>query len=183
MLINTQWSAIEQSNKSSIQEKKIRVSFLPAEGAASTPARAQAQDEPPAYSSPVSNAATPSAAPMASVTKNDHRPSDSKSSSEAVKSTAVGASVGAAAAGIASAIPNNTEELKAQLEDAKASIARLTKQVQDQGLRQRNTGGAQEKSTVGEVATSVQQNTPNGVPVPVTAALCLLSFLLAYLFF
>ena len=58
------WSSIEQTAKSSIQEKKIRVTFLPADGTASTPARGNRsstldEDVPPAYSSPVSNAATP----------------------------------------------------------------------------------------------------------------------------
>lgn len=65
----SQWANIEQTAKSSIQEKKIRVNFLPLPGQAgaahmSTPARSSAigtshEEEPPAYSSPFSTTATP----------------------------------------------------------------------------------------------------------------------------
>lgn len=50
------WSNIEQTAKSSIQEKKIKVNFLPADGAAQTNGivigHGAEDDQPPAYSSP-----------------------------------------------------------------------------------------------------------------------------------
>jgi hypothetical protein len=73
--------------------------------------------------------------------------------------------------------------LRVQLEEAKATISRLTAQASEAtGLRQRKTDSSQGKS---QLATATQpQTTPaGGVPVPITAGLCLLSFLLAYFLF
>lgn len=84
---------------------------------------------------------------------------------------------------IAAVLPSS-EDVHAQLEQAKATIARLTSQTQEQGLRQRKTEAfsGTERSR-GGTTTGVQQGTPNGVPVPMVAALCLMSFLIAYLLF
>lgn len=104
-------------------------------------------------------------------------------------SAAAGAVAGAvtgAAASVAAAMPKSSEDLNAQLQEAKAQIAKLTSQVQEQGsgLRQRNVGSdSKTKSSSTSSAAGMQQTTPNGVPVPITAALCLFSFLLAYLLF
>lgn len=176
------WANIEQNAKSSIQEKKIRVTFLPADsagaggglspaggaaiaagaGGAATAAAGGAvvangvashEDEPPAYSSP----------------------SADRSVADATETTAAeGSTLGT--------IPTSQEQLKQQLEEAKAHIARLQGQVQE-GLRQRKPQEAAEK-----VANSVQQSmqnapAPGGVPIQIVAGLCLLCFIIAWMFF
>ena len=99
----------------------------------------------------------------------------------------VKAAVSTTASSVASVTPTTTEEFKSQLADAKAQIARLTSQLQDQGLRQRKTEAitqdARERVTTGTTGMGVQTQTADGVPVQIVAGLCLLSFLVAYLFF
>ena len=110
-------------------------------------------------------------------------PEESKYTAAGIASTATAAAGGAAAA-VKNAVPTSTDEAKTQLENANAKIAQLTEQLKDQtGLRQRK-GFSDDKSSVGggSLATQ-QQHTPSGVPVPIVAALCLISFLLAYLLF
>jgi len=69
--------------------------------------------------------------------------------------------------------------LKAQLAEAQAKIVALS---QEGGLRMRKVAKGETSSpAVSEVATRLQA--AEGVPVQIVAALCLLSFLLAYLFF
>lgn len=74
-----------------------------------------------------------------------------------------------------------------QLAQAKSTIARLTSQNEEQGLRQRKSDAvnqdARERITTGTTGMGVQQQPADGVPVQIVAALCLLSFLLAYFFF
>lgn len=219
MLIYYQWSDIESSSssKSSIQEKKIRVNFLPAPGQvvpekhtagmASTPRKSglDTDDQPPAYSSPVSNAVTPARSsatlPTGPVSRLESRPEDAKSLGNAVDSagslashdksatagvmeSAVGAVTGAAAK-TTNMLPTSSDELKAQLESANATILRLKEQIQDNsGLRQRkgDASAADIDTTTRQPSTAMDQ-APSGVPVPVVAALCLVSFLLAYLLF
>ena len=220
-----QWSDIESASKSAIQEKKIRVNFLPAPGqqapdktaagaiagtgaaANSTPRKSglDIDDQPPAYSSPISNAATPARSsgsiPSGPVSRPESRPEDARSLGDAVNAAGVpdshensaAAGVMGTAAGAASGlasktsnlIPTSSEELKTQLDNANATILRLKEQIQDStGLRQRKAGlDAEEKdNAMGHSVTALQQ-APGGVPVPLVAALCLVSFLLAYLLF
>jgi len=63
-------------------------------------------------------------------------------------------------------------------------ISQLQTQAKDSLLRQRKTDAvskdAQDRLTTG---MGVQQAPAGGVPVQIVAALCLLCFLLAYLFF
>jgi hypothetical protein len=71
------------------------------------------------------------------------------------------------------------DELKAKLAEAQATIASY---AQEGGLRMRKVAkGETSNETVNEIAHRVQ--TTQGVPLQVVAALCLVSFLLAYLFF
>lgn len=89
---------------------------------------------------------------------------------------------GLAASAIAKTAELSYDELKQQLAQAEKLIGQLK---QDQGgLRQRKSGAADDKSgsKPAELAHQVRAGT-EGVPVQITAALCLLSFLLAYLFF
>ncbi len=95
--------------------------------------------------------------------------------------------VGAAASSLANAVPTSGDDLQAQLSQAKATIARMTQQSDEQGLRQRKADAvnqdSRERITTGTTGMGVQQQPADGVPVQIVAALCLLSFLLAYFLF
>lgn len=163
--VTTLWQTVEKTAKSSIQERKIRVNFLPADAA--TPNGVSSHDEPPAYSSPAPQFGSPS--PQSSM-------------AETTKSTlgnaAEATGIAAAAAAVSNAVPTSNEELQGQLAAAKAQIQKLTSQLQDPQLRQRKVQEASEK-----VQTVVQQSQDSGVPLQIVAGLCLISFLIAYLFF
>jgi len=83
----------------------------------------------------------------------------------------------------------DSSSLEAQLAEAKAQIAALTKQLEitgGNGLRQRNIStvsgdhGSRPSSSAGDILHATAEL---GVPVRVVAYLCLAAFLLAYLFF
>lgn len=181
--IPTIWQAIEKNAKSSIQERKIRVNFLPAEGATSTtngvPAPHRNSEEPSAYSSPSPQFGSPAA--HSAVTSTETRDYGKKSvddTNNSSSTTTVPSTVSSAVAAVSSAVPKSQEDLKQQLADAKAQISKLTSQLGDPQLRQRKVQEASEK-----MQTVVQQTGETGVPVQIVAGLCLLSFLLAYFFF
>ncbi|KAK7972966.1 phosphatidylinositol-binding protein scs2 [Apiospora saccharicola] len=168
------WDSID---KSQVIEKKIRVVFLSPRGSAGAgPSEVQT----PKRESTTSNGyeATPDAAPPAYSSPSDYRQDDK---SEDIKHEESSPSVLANAAAAASTAASVTyEELKVQLEKAQQTISQLK---QDQGgLRQRKAGPGEEKSTSAQLGQQVRQGT-EGVPIQMTAILCLLSFLLAYLFF
>jgi hypothetical protein len=75
-------------------------------------------------------------------------------------------------------------DVNAQLSEARAQIEKLKQQLTDEGLRRRKTS---DKQASRDIATSnLQQQhqvTESGVPLQTAAALCLLSFLIAYFFF
>lgn len=228
-----QWSNIEETAKSSIQEKKIRVNFMPPDGFltvghASTPSRQTGlhssthEGEPPSFNSPMSSMGTPqqhvtyAAPPATRVVEPEHlgevragpysrsvgTNGDTSTATTTATSqgsagidttepqTALGAaaaSVSAAATSVANALPT-TEDLKAQLDEARAQLARyMSQSTSDSGLRQRKVDGVSSNSTdrisTGNTGMGIQQAPPSGVPVPMVAALCLLSFLLAYFMF
>lgn len=155
--VTTLWQQVEKTAKASISEKKIRVNFLAAVGASTNGTLSSSQpgeEQPPAYSSPSPQFGSPG--PVAS----SSTPAKS-SSSELGRG---GSSSVAEATGITAA--------------AKAHIQKLTAQVQDPQFRQRKAQQASEK-----VQTVVQQSNESGVPLQIVAGLCLLSFLIAYLFF
>ncbi len=169
--LSSLWSNIEKTAKGSIQERKIRVNFLPAGGA--TTNGVSHEDQPPAYASPSPQFGSP--APASSESKSASNVDSAKSSaSNAAEATGV---AGAAAA-ISNAVPTSTDEMKQQLSAAQAQIAKLTAQAQDPQVRQRKVQEASEK-----MQTVVQQSQEGGVPLQIVAGLCLLSFLIAYLFF
>lgn len=162
--------------KSSIQEKKIRVNFLPADPAdpapATTPSRqatVNGSDAPPAYNSP------------SSPTQVSSTPPTSKPESKQVD---------AVAASTAAPLTSSTtmDDVKSQLKEAQQTISRLTDQLkeQEQGLRRRAAEASskekEDRSTTNTSSLSMEQ-VPTGVAVPMVAGLCLLSFLIAYLFF
>lgn len=189
VLIFLKWSHIEQTAKSSIQEKKIRVLFLSAEGA--TANGVDHSDAAPGYGSPSPTPMTPQrgvseGVGMAAIKQESATPersfADTSRSPEQPQST-----VAAAASSVASAIPTSSEQLKAQLEEAKATILRLKQQAEEQGLRQRKSDAinqdSKERITTGSTGMGVQKVPASGVPVQVVAGLCLLCFLIAYFFF
>jgi hypothetical protein len=124
------------------------------------------------------------------------RPSDSKNlgeiKSEAYNpassySTATGGSIqstfNSAAASVSKAMPSSGD-LQAQLDEAKAQIARLTQQAGEAtGLRQRKTEPTRDSKQQLSAAMDTRQAPAGGVSVQITALLCLVSFLLAYFLF
>jgi len=85
---------------------------------------------------------------------------------------------------------SSTSSVEAQLMEAKAQIAALTKQLEvtgGSGLRQRNnpssTAAAASAPRPSSAREVMQTATEQGVPVKIVAYLCLAAFLLAYLFF
>jgi len=190
--VGSLWSHIEQTAKSSIQEKKIRVLFLPA-GDASTPARANGASRDSLVPSPSPESSTPARgfadSATGPVSRPQDRPADSKNLGEIKNETfnpatsgGIGASVAAAAASVTNAIPTSQAELQAQLSEAKAQIARLTQQA-DAGLRQRKVDTSSGSKAPLASAVDSRAAPAGGVSVQITAILCLISFLLAYFLF
>ncbi|KAI9853606.1 MAG: phosphatidylinositol-binding protein scs2 [Vezdaea acicularis] len=191
-LTSIQWQHVEATSRQAIKEQKIRVVFLPA--TSSTPTTNHvgngpyadheahgATSEPPAYnSSPQYN--TPArSVPSGPVSKPESRPSESKSLGQ-IKDSATNPATGSSGSGIA--IPTTLEEYKAEVARLKEQILGLTKKA-DEGLRQRVKSEPQgiDPSEPNTSTTASAQLPTEGVPLQITAALCLLSFLLAYLFF
>lgn len=169
--VGSVWSNIETVAKSPVQEKKIRVNFLPAD--ATTNGVAHEDDQPPAYSSPSPSAAA--VTPQRSTAASQSVISDKSPSPDTTAASGVGAAV-------TSAIPTNQEDLRAKLDEANATISRLRADAQE-GLRQRKPQESAEKA-VEQVKQSMQNApAPGGVPLPIVAALCLLCFIIAWMFF
>ncbi|RVX67554.1 hypothetical protein B0A52_08907 [Exophiala mesophila] len=177
--VTTLWQQVEKTAKSSISEKKIRVNFLPAIGASTNGTLSSSshpgEEQPPAYSSPSPQFGSP--APVAS-SSTPAKNSSSELGRGGSSSVAEATGITAATAAISRSIPTSNEELQEQLAAAKAQIQKLSAQVQDPQFRQRKAQQASEK-----VQTVVQQSNESGVPLQIVAGLCLLSFLIAYLFF
>lgn len=87
----------------------------------------------------------------------------------------------------ANTAPTNGDDTKAQLAQARDQNQALKSQVEEQGLKQRKTDAvnqdSRERITTGTTGMGIQQQPADGVPVQIVAALCLLSFLLAYFLF
>ncbi|KAF4625109.1 hypothetical protein G7Y89_g13061 [Cudoniella acicularis] len=198
---NTGSIHVDDAEKSSVQEKKIRVVYLAAEGApaAVTPMRngingassnsiETPETAPPAYTNARSPSpeetftpentrrSIPASAPTVKI---EEEPANIRSFGDA-KASAHNPATTSAASAVSSTVPTSVEELKAQLAEAKATIASY---AQEGGLRMRKAAvGETSNDTVNHIAQQVQQGS-QGVPLQIAAALCLLSFLLAYLFF
>ena len=95
--------------------------------------------------------------------------------------------MGTASSSITNAASTANVELQKQLDAAKATIVTLQQKAEEQGLRQRKSDAvnqdSKERITTGTTGMGIQQQPADGVPVQIVAALCLLSFLLAYFFF
>ncbi|KAM0261833.1 hypothetical protein ACHAQJ_002036 [Trichoderma viride] len=181
-------SVLETTDKAAIFDRKIRVNWLagdsPDHGASAahpaieTPIKQAAVNgsydtpEPTrAYSSPSGADSSGSAPPPYGSDERD----DDDSRPQTAKSVA-----SKAASAIASTAQSTTEDLKAKIAQLEAELANY----KSGGLRQRNvkssSGG--EKSAAGAIAQQTKQAV-EGVPVKIAAILCLISFLLAYVFF
>ncbi|KAI0426582.1 PapD-like protein [Xylaria sp. FL1042] len=174
------WDTID---KSLVQEKKIRVSFLdPKSSPAAEPAIAT-----PSRSTPVNGGdASPDVAPLDYSSPNNVVAGRSEPH-PSIKEESYPEEKASLAAPAAVATTKNSEpsyeEIKEQLLQAEKLISQLKKD--DGGLRQRKTAGsAEEKPSAkpAQLAQAARAGT-EGVPVQITAILCLLSFLLAYVFF
>lgn len=219
----SQWQHIDESEKSTIQEKKIRVVFLgpSSSAAASTPSRnglnggsnrnvslrvtsqsdgfltlfkssvATPEVAPPAYDNARSPSpedtftpATRNSVRTASVGPSIKSEPEVKEESSTVKESVVSAA-SAAVGAVAGVMKPTIEQLKAQLTEVEAKIAAYNREHGvTEGLRQRSSAiakGETSSPVVNDMAVRVQRS--EGVPVQIVAALCLLSFLLAYLFF
>lgn len=115
--------------------------------------------------------------------------SQEQADSKGERSTAsnVQSTVSNGASNVANAVPTSGDDLRALLANAKAEISQLTSQNEERGLRQRKSDAvnqdSRERITTGTTGMGIQQQPSDGVPVQIVAALCLLSFLLAYFFF
>jgi hypothetical protein len=148
------------------------------------------QSGPPAYSASArspspeeaftpDNASRRSIAAQGPISRIEDEPSNARSIGDAKASATNPATSESVASTVAAAVPTSVEELKTQLADAKATIASY---ANEGGLRMRKiAAGETSNATVNDVAQRVQAN--QGVPLQIVAALCLLSFLLAYVFF
>ncbi|QIW97404.1 hypothetical protein AMS68_002922 [Peltaster fructicola] len=177
------WQTVEATSKGSIQEKKIRVSFLSAGEQTNGVVAGATHDEDhlAPFSSPTpAAAATPQrSVPVAeaqSPTLVDQSIASVQSAAETVQNTA-----SSAVAAVASAVPTTSEELNKQLEEAKATISRLQTQASE-GLRQRKVTDSTTDTKSANLSLQ-NQPAPGGVPIQIVAALCLLFFIIAYLFF
>lgn len=145
-------------------------------------------EAPPAYGSPAPSFGSP--APNA-VTPATHASSDNKGQTgpmnAGLSDSGMASTISDATSNLANTGPSSGEDLRAQLANAEAEISRLTRQNEEQGLRQRKSDAvnqdSRERITTGATGMGIQQQPAGGVPVQIVAALCLLSFLLAYIFF
>ncbi|TLS31121.1 hypothetical protein PpBr36_03024 [Pyricularia pennisetigena] len=182
------WDSVE---KSAIVERKIRVTFLPAHSATeavATPAKRDTADNavdatpdvpPPSYSSPEQTSAATQPASSPSVDANK-----AAVKAEPESPSNISSSISAATAQVAQSKP--VEQVKEKVAEVKSAVAST---VEDSGLKQRKASGTsavKRQATAPAPVTKVHpaaQQAPQGVPVHMVAALCLVSFLLAYFFF
>lgn len=188
------WDSVE---KSAIQERKIRVTFLPAEGgkpdpAITTPVRrslangTEATPDAPSttYISPKHNDDIVRSTANAPYDYEERRrPSPDAGQEQQTVLEKSTAAVSAAASTVVSAKDTAVDIIKEKLPQPEA----VTESLKDvSGLRQRKAGTATvapvSSGAQGELQQAVRQGT-EGVPVHIVAALCLVSFLLAYFFF
>ncbi|KAG9230579.1 putative vesicle-associated membrane protein-associated protein C16G5.05c [Amylocarpus encephaloides] len=171
------WQHVDDAEKSSVQEKKIRVVYLGAEGSggASTPMRNGVngashglntpQTQPPAYSgarspspeetfTPDTNRRSTATAASGPYPKEEDEPSNNRSLGHAQALSQNPATTSTTSSTVAASVPASYEELKSQLADAKATIASHGKEA---GLRMRKVAaGEASNKTVNDIAQRVQ---------------------------
>lgn len=136
----------------------------------------QPHSSPPPYTSPTPSD-EPSAPSVGPVSEPEFKPESYPSTGDAVRNV-TGPVFSASSSG---------HDLAIQLAEAKATIARLQDQIKQDGLRLRKTSAVASDSkphiAEGATGTSLTTHPPEGVSVQICAALCLVTFLLAYVFF
>lgn len=187
------WDSVE---KSQIQEKKIRVTFQPAEGndnagPTATPIRnnlsngVEATPEPHSYASPseTDTTNTDPAPPAYSPSQRSAEPEEKKPILAAAPPVVSNAASAAAAAAISAkdATQKTLKDLPAKVDAAKSAAVSA---VDNSGLRQRKSASTATANPA-QVHPAVQgaRQGSEGVPLHIVAILCLISFLLAYFFF
>ncbi|MCJ1470549.1 phosphatidylinositol-binding protein scs2 [Pseudocyphellaria aurata] len=198
------WQNVEKTSKAAIQERKIRVVFLPSDiSSHHSNVNGAHEDAPPAYGSPAPSFGSPApdaVTPLnhtvenpAGITSQNHSQrsdgkdtGDSKESTNSITSN-IQSTLGVVASGVANAIPLSGDDPHAQLSDVKGNVMKLRQQDEEQSPRRRAdetmNQDSRERITTGTTGMGIQPQTADGVPVQIVAALCLLSFLLAYFFF
>jgi len=182
------WETVQ---KADIQEKKIRVAWLPPIEELrpfSTPSR---RDTTNGTETPDTAAPAYTPAPPAYETTLDETPSV-PIKQEPVETTSFISTVPPAPTQQSAAIDSSQatiDELRQQLSQAEETIAQLKRDM-DSGLRQRKVASSAEKEEKSEKVSQaaaelaqVSRRGTEGVPVPIAALLCLASFLLAYFLF
>ncbi|BFZ61848.1 phosphatidylinositol-binding protein scs2 [Saitoella coloradoensis] len=194
------WAHIESHARTSIQEKKIRVQYLPAGGVDGghhvepSESATVAHDR---FASSVSQPESP-ISPIGDLNKYANA-SNASPAPRSIPGTAAPASynlgepitVGATNATTTSTgFSASARSGNSELEEARDKISRLEKELQEQQtLRQRNVSGSEKSSTAaGAVQSAVVQGAQGaqgaqGVPVQYVVALCLAAFFLAYFAF
>ncbi|KAK2739103.1 phosphatidylinositol-binding protein scs2 [Myotisia sp. PD_48] len=200
--VSSIWQDVEKKSKSQIQERKIRVVYLPPEGPQQDTegdrTHAEEDQSPPAYTSPngakydtpaadrtlpIVDERTPQAPMLSEPTKNDRTSKISFEDNKPSTNSTVPDSPGNP--------PSPENDLSSQLAEARAQIQSLKQQVSQKQneLRQRKTPAHEDEKFPSLPSGSLkQQQAPlpvaeGGVPLKAVAGLCLLSFLLAYIFF
>ncbi|KAI9900847.1 hypothetical protein N3K66_005109 [Trichothecium roseum] len=181
-------SVLDTKDKSHIQERKIRVLWLDA-GDGSAAADAPAAAVTPSKRTSAVNGATDTpdasrtfASPSSSNPASAPPPyTDSNENYDDSKSEANQTTVSAVTNTVASTVQLSYEQIKEKLAQAEAQIAALK---DNGGLRQRNVKGSNDggSSAPAQQAQAIKP-TVQGVPVKITAILCLIAFLTAYFFF
>jgi hypothetical protein len=190
-LTSPKWAELEKNNKSTIQERKIRVQYI------STTSHANGVDEngddsmvspPPQYTPRAISGAEQEGSPSHDNEKAHEQggtpsPSDYARAESATEPprTAAGEALGAGAG-----TGSSREELLERLRDAEATIARLRREMDERALRRRKGDTAGADSLGGGAVPGLAVRTESGevgVPLRVVFILCLVVFILTWLLF
>ncbi|KAF3491903.1 MSP domain-containing protein [Arthroderma uncinatum] len=187
------WQDVEKKSKSLIQERKIRVNFLPSESSHTNGVEHDAEPpshpspQPPQFTTPIVHRTH---APTTTGSRTPPRSEDLKQESASETSPETGSNTFSAANMSSRTEPSQTSDdlVSSQLAEARLQIEQLQRQIADNELRQRKKpaeGGesASGQSSLKQAHPPAQLAAAGGVPLQAVAALCLLSFLLAYIFF
>ncbi|CZT09255.1 hypothetical protein WAI453_005694 [Rhynchosporium graminicola] len=189
--IQSIWQHVDEAEKSSVQEKKIRVVYLSpgSGGVAATPLKngingsSNHSLETPEHTTPAYSNTQRSPSPEEAYTPETRRSTigtktDTETPTNRSSASNLAASIPAA---VSNATPMSYEEMKAKLAEAQATISSY---ANEGGLRMRKVAkGETNNETVNNIAHQVQATGNQGVPLQIVAALCLISFLLAFFFF
>jgi hypothetical protein len=157
---------LEQNYKSAIQERKIRVHYLPADGSAQQLNGVTQHHE---------DAGVSASPPPYNHVDDSSIHADETAIEQPIKQeTFVNSS---------SSREVTREELEQRLAEANAAISRLKREHDESGLRRRKEDTSIKGLTTGPVDMGVPVHQQSGISVQTAAILCLIVFLLTYLLF